>query len=110
MIYNNVIEILKYQFYFDEKEVRSKPGKADWFEISRHLHELPIDFIREFRDRIQWERVDFKKFKSTEFNKEAEKRINLFNELTQNNSTLFSFIFELQLDNKDREIIIDLSK
>lgn len=100
MTYDNIMEILANQFYFDEKEVRSKPDKADWFEISRHLHKIPINFVREFRDRIQWERVDFKKFKSTEFNKEAEMRINLFNKLTQNNSTLFSFIFEPQLDDK----------
>lgn len=101
MNYFELIDSLNDELVFNEDEIRLNPEKTDWFEVSRHLHKISIDFIREFRDRIQWERVNFKKFKSTEFNKEAEKRINLFNELTQNNSTLFSFIFEPQLDNKE---------
>ena len=63
MNYNDVINSLNNEFVFDPEAFRSEPDKADWWGFSRHLIGMPIDFIREFREYIQWERVDFEKLK-----------------------------------------------
>lgn len=96
-------------FYFNEEEIRNDVNEADWFAISRHLHELPLDFIREFRDNIQWERVNYKKFRKrgylNEFNRSAEDRINKFNSIVYENEPPFSFILK-SCPQEDNETII----
>lgn len=89
---NNFFDVflneIAFEQNFNPEEVRSEPTEANWFEISRHVEELPIDFVREFRQYIQWEHVSFrgKDFVHSpllqEFNREAEERINKYFSLT----------------------------
>lgn len=100
----NLLDGLYYEdFEFNEQEIRMNPDKADWFAISYRINTLPINFLREFRDYIRWEQVNFRKFRTTgfldEFNRDAEDKINKYyslknfetNELV---SGKFSFVLQ----------------
>ena len=37
----------------DIEEIRKNPNSVDWYFISRH-RSIPEDFIREFKDKVDW--------------------------------------------------------
>lgn len=90
MDYFELLDGLYDEFIFNEQEIRCNPEKADWWNVSTHLNEIPVEFIREFRDKIMWERVDLQKIDAVrpeivnEFNRDIEDRMNNYYRVTSN--------------------------
>lgn len=51
------------EFIFDPEKIRENRDQMqpwDWNDLSQHIQEIPIDFVRQFRNNINWWYVDVK--------------------------------------------------
>lgn len=66
------------EFIFDPEKIRENRDQMqpwDWNDLSQHIQEIPIDFIRQFKDKINWWYVDIDKLDQT-FKREFRRDIN----------------------------------
>lgn len=56
--YSRLLECMKdYCVFISDKARNDEYTDEDWEEISSRIWEIPTDYIREFKNKIKWERV-----------------------------------------------------
>lgn len=107
MDYSELLDDIFDEFEFKPEEMRLNPEKADWWSLSRHLEDIPIEFIREFKDKIMWGRANTKRVEKfrfdivKEFGRDIEEEINKYYTLEDSNGKIvkMNWSFQKTIDN-----------